>query len=186
MEYQLKKIVTHYRKALQIKPDNLAVYDKIAELYYEQGELDKTLKVCQEALQIQSDLASVSKLLNKMLQTLGFEGEEITTFQNLLQIKLDYERVDILLSRSETVKTPADVKTWKNAIVLGYDFKEKKQWNEVITAYMKAIEIEPSLSLSYFTLNYISNYCLTPELNQLERIIAFYYQLIQGRLTSPY
>ncbi|MEH2340392.1 MAG: sulfotransferase domain-containing protein [Nostoc sp.] len=186
MEYQLKKLVSHYRKALQIKPDNLAVYDKIAELYYEQGELDKTLEVCQEALQIQPDLASVPKVLNKMLQTLGFEGEEITAFQNLLQSKLDYESFDILLSRSETVKTPTDVKTWKDAIVLGYDFKEKKQWDEAITAYMKAIEIEPSLSLSYFTLNYIINYCFTPELNQLERIIALYYQLIQRRLTSPY
>ncbi|QLE44444.1 sulfotransferase family protein [Nostoc sp. C052] len=186
MESHLKKLVTHYRKSLQIKPDNLAIYDKIAELYYEQRELDKTLEVCQEALQIQPDLASVPKVLNKMLQTLGFEGEEVTAFQNLLQSKLDYESFQMLLSRSETVKTPADVKTWKDAIVLGYDFKEKKQWDEAIAAYMKAIEIEPSLSLSYLTLNCIINYCFTPEFNQLERIITFYHQLIQGCLTPPY
>jgi len=186
MEYQLKKLVTHYRKALQIKPDNLAVYDKIAELYYEQGELDKTLEVCQEALQIKPDLASVPKVLNKMLKTLGFETEEVTAFQNFLQSKLIYESFHVLLSHSETVKTAADVKTWKDAIVLGYDLKEKKQWNQAIAAYMKAIEIEPSLSLSYFTLNYIINYCFSPQPNQIETIIAFYHQVIQGRLTSDY
>ena len=186
MEYQLIKLVNHYRKALQINPDNLAVYDKIAELYYEQGELDKALEVCQEALQIQPDLASVPKVLNKMLQTLGFEGEEITAFPNLLQNQLYYESFHVLLSRSETVKTTADAKTWKDAIVLGYSFKAKKQWDEVISAYIKAIEIEPSLSFSYFILNYIINYCFTPELKQLERITALYHQLIQRGLTSPY
>ncbi|MEH1785981.1 MAG: sulfotransferase domain-containing protein [Nostoc sp.] len=186
MEYQLKKLVNHYRKALQIKPYNLAIYDKIAELYYEQRELDKTLEVCQEALQIQPDLASVSKVLNKMLQTLGFEGEEVTDFQNLLQSKLDYESFHLLLSRSETVKTAADIKTWKDAIVLGYDLKEKKQWDEAIIAYIKAIEIEPSLSLPHFTLNYIISYCFSPHPKKLEITIAFYYQLIQGGLTSYY
>ncbi|MEH2059268.1 MAG: sulfotransferase domain-containing protein [Nostoc sp.] len=186
MEYQLKKLVSHYRKALQIKPDNVAVYDKIAELYYEQGELDKTLEVCQEALQIQPDLVSVPKVLNKMLQTLGFEGEEITAFQNLLQTKLDFESFQMLLSCSETMKTTADAKTWKDAFVLGYNLKQKKQWDEAIAAYMKAIEIEPSLSFSYLTLNYIINYCFSPEPKHLERIIASYHQLIQGRLTSYY
>jgi tetratricopeptide (TPR) repeat protein len=186
MKYQLKKLVTHYRKALQIKPDNLAVYGKIAELYYEQGELDKTLEVCQESLQIQADLASAPKVLNKILQTLGFEGEEITTFQNLLQSKLVYESFHLLLSRSEEVKTAADVKTWKDAIVLGYDLKEKNQWNEAIAAYMKAIKIEPSLSLSYFALNYIICYCTSLEQNELARIIASYHQIIQGRLTPSY
>ncbi|MEH2238471.1 sulfotransferase domain-containing protein [Nostoc sp.] len=186
MEYQLKKLVTHYRKALQIKPDDLTFYEKIAELYYEQGELDKTLEVCQEALQIQPDIASVPKVLKTMLQTLGFEGEEITAFQNLLQSKLAYESFHMLLSRSETVKTAADAKTWKDAIVLGYDFKEKNQWNEAIAAYMKAIEIEPSLSLSYFALNYIICYCTLLEQNELARIIASYYQIIEGRLTPSY
>ncbi|MHC5822038.1 MAG: sulfotransferase family protein, partial [Nostoc sp.] len=137
-------------------------------------------------MQIQPDSASVRKVLNKMLRTLGFEGEEVTAFQNLLQSKLDYESFDILLSCSEIVKTPADVKTWKDAIVLGYNFKENKQWDEAITAYMKAIEIEPSLSLSYLRLNHIINYCFTPELNQLERIITFYRQIIQEPLTSHY
>lgn len=186
MEYQLKKLVTHYRKALQIKPDNLAVYEKIAELYYGQRELDKTLEVCQEALQIQPDLASVPKILNKMLQTLGFQGEEITAFQNLLQSKLNYATFNMLLSPCEEVKTVADVKIWKDAIVLGNDLKEKNQWNEAIAASMKAIEIEPSFSLSYLLLNYIICCCTSLKQNELARIIASYYQIIQGRLTPSY
>ncbi|MEH2455979.1 hypothetical protein [Nostoc sp.] len=97
-----------------------------------------------------------------------------------------YESFHLLLSCSEEVKTAADVKTWKDAIVLGYDFQEKNQCNEAITAYMKAIEIEPSLSLSYFELNYIICYCTLLEQNELARIIASYHQIIQGRLTPSY
>ncbi|QIR37170.1 tetratricopeptide repeat protein [Tolypothrix sp. PCC 7910] len=185
MEYQLKKLVTHYRKALQIKPDNLAVYHQIAELYYEQGNLDKTLEVCQEALQIQPDSALVLIVLNKMLQTLGFEGEEVTAFQNIPKNKLYYESLHILLSRSQKVKTFADAKTWKDAMVLGYHLKLKKHWDEAIAAYMKAIEIEPSLSLSYFELNYIICYCTSLEPKQIESIITSYHQVIKARITPP-
>ena len=49
MQSQLKELVTHYQKALLIKRDNLAVYEKIAALYYQHRELEKVLGIFRKA-----------------------------------------------------------------------------------------------------------------------------------------
>ena len=167
MEDQLKRLISHYRKALHIKPNNLAVYNRIAELYYEQGELEKTLEVCQEALQVQPNLVLTPQILPKMLQNLGFEGEEVANCQKLLQAELDitafFQALWNMLSRSEYAESNS-TKTWKDAVALGFTLSRKKGWDEAVLAYIKAIEIEPSLSLSHFALYHLS-YCTSLQPN---------------------
>lgn len=179
------KLIDHYRKALQIKPNNLVVYNQLAKLYYERGELEKTLEVCQEALQIQSNLMLVSTVLYQILQKLGFKEKEIETLQKGIQDNLGEEVFYDLLYINPKVLTITDVTTWKEAIALGYILKEKKQWNEAIYAYLKAIEIEPALSLPHIWLHHIITYCTSLETNQLEEITKLFIQSIQG-LSTPY
>lgn len=181
------KLIDHYRKALQIKPNNLVVYNQLAKLYYERGELEKTLEVCQEALQIQSDLVLVSKILYQILQRLGFNEEEIEILQKGIQNKSGEEVFQTILSSQSKVSTVTDAKTWKDAIALGYILRNKTQWNEAIDAYLKAIEIEPALSLPYFELHGIiisSRFSFQP--NQLETVINCYSQLIKGCSTPSF
>ncbi len=186
MEDYLKKLIAHYRKALRINPNNFAIYNQIAELYYEQGELEKTLEVCQEALQVQPDLALAPQVLYQVLQKLGFDEEEITTLQKSIQNKLGDKTFHAMVLHSEKVKPSADAKTWKDAIALGYALKQEKQWDEAIAANLKAIEIEPALSLPHSELHNIISYCISPQPNQLEKIIASYYQIISRRSTHPF
>ena len=186
MQSQLKELVTHYQKALLIKHDNLAVYEKIAELYYQQRELEKVLEILRKALQVEPNFLSVSQVFNKTLQTLGFQGEENIKFQNFLQKNLSYESFYMLVLGCEHVTNIADAKTWKDAVALGCSFKEKQQLDEAVSAFIKAIEIEPSLSLPYLILGYIINYHFSFSANQLEKIITRYHQVISGRLTSHY
>lgn len=186
------QLIEHYRKALQIKPNNLAIYNQLAELYYKQGELEKTLEICQKALQIQSDLMLVSTVLYQILQKLGFKEKEIETLQKGIQDNLGevvfYELLYINSKAftSSKVFTIADVTTWKEAIILGHTLKEKKQWDEAIYAYLKAIEIEPALSLPHVWLHHIITYCTSLESGQLEEINKLFIKSIQGRSTPYY
>lgn len=181
------KLIDHYRKALKIKPNNLFVYNQIAELYYERGELDKTLELCQEALLIQSDLALPLRILYQVLQRLGFDKEEIATLQKGIQNKLGEKAFQTVLFSQPKVPTAADAKTWKDAIALGYALKVKNQWYEAIAAYLKAIEIEPALSWPHLELHsLIISYRISFDPNQLEKFINYYSQLIQVRSTHPF
>ena len=103
---------------------------------------------------------------------------------NFLQKKSSYQSFYLLLLSCEQVKTTADPKTWKDAVALGCFFKENRQWNEAVFACIKAIEIEPSLSLPYLILGYIIKYNFPFQANQLKKITTCYHQVISGRLTS--
>ncbi|MBD2451336.1 tetratricopeptide repeat protein [Nostoc sp. FACHB-152] len=187
MKYQ-EALIDHYRKALNIKPNNLEIYNKLAELYYEQGELEKALEFCQLALHIEPNLALSPKILAKLLQILGFEGEEAYIFQKILQresnITTFYHAFGKTLLSLDKVKNITDAKTWRDAVTLGHTFKENKQLDKAIFAYIKALEITPILGWPYTELESIINYYIAPSPDLLERITNLYKQAIEKRLNN--
>lgn len=186
MENQLNKLINHYRKALLIKPNSLDIYTQLAELHYQQGDLEKALENCQEVLQNQSDLTLAPKILDKVLQTLGFEKEEAASFQQLLQntsiLAESSITLETILSLSENVKNAADVKTWKDAIALGYSLRQQQLWNKAMQAYFKAIEIEPSLMFPHLVFQYL----ILPHISYLEPVINWYRHAIKIHRIHPY
>jgi len=179
VENQINKLIDHYRKALLIKPNSIAIYNQIAELHYQQGDLEQALENCQQILQNQSDLTLVPKTLDKVLQDLGFEKEEAVSFHQLLQntsvLAESFITLETILSPSENVKNAADAKTWKEAIALGYSLRQQQRWDEAMPAYFKAIEIEPSLMFPH----YVFQYLILPHVSNLEPVINWYYQAIK-------
>jgi len=175
---QIVKLIEHYRKALRIKPRNSAVYQQLAELYYQQGDLEKAIETCQHTLRIHPDSVSASQALREILIRLGFSKEEI---QCLWKSFLNTFPEEVFMTLEEAVKPLGElqeehtVETWKEAISLGNTFVKQQLWKEAFHSYFKAIELEPSMKFSHIAIQYF----VLPKINDLETITNLYFQAIQ-------
>ena len=176
---RINKLIDHYQKTLLIKPDSFAIYTKIAELYYQQGDLEQALENCQQVLQYQAESTLALKVLDDLLKNLGFDQEEATEFQQLLKdssmLVEAFFALEARLTLSENVQQAADAETWKDAIALGYSLQQQKCWHESMQAYFKAIEIQPSLMFPHLMLQYF----ILPHISNLEPVISWYDRTIQ-------
>lgn len=175
---QLVKLIEHYQKALLIKPRNSAVYQQLAELYYQQGDLEKAIEICQHTLRIQPDSVPASQALREILIRLGFSKEEI---QCLWKSFLDALPEEVFMTLEKAVKPLGElqeehtVETWKEAISLGNTFVKQQLWREAFHSYLRAIELEASLKFSHLAIQYF----VLPRIDDLEAIANLYLQAIQ-------
>ncbi len=186
MNDRINKLIDHYQKALLIKPNSIVIHTKLADLYYQQGDLEQVLNSCWEVLQHQQKLTLAPKILDRLLKDLGFEREEAAAFQEILKDTSTYIEsyitLEKILTLSESVKQVADAETWKDAIALGYSLRQQNLWDEAMQAYFKAIEIQPSLIFPHFMLQYL----VLPHISDLELVISWYDQTIQIPRICPY
>lgn len=176
------RLISHYQKALQIKPDSLAANSRLAEAYYTEKKLEKSFEVWQRYLKTLPDSVLLIPAFSEMMKKLGFEKEDSEIYQKLLQKESDltafFQAFWNKLSHSESPDT-ATATTWKDAMILGFRLEKEKHWDEAIAAYMKAIEMEPGFSLSQYALYQMMTYHTSLQAEQLNKIVDFYRSISQ-------
>ena len=118
----LDEAITHYQKALQIKPDYTVAYNNLGNALSQKGNVDEAIAHFQKALQIKPDYAEAHNNLGNALLKKGSLDEAIAHYQRALQIK------------------PDDAEAHNN---LGSALLKKGEVDEAIVHFQKALQIEP-------------------------------------------
>ena len=82
--------ITHYQKALQIKPDYAESHNNLGNVLIQQGQLDEAIAQLQQALRIKPYYAEAHINLGNALLRKGNVDEAIVHYQKALQIKPNY------------------------------------------------------------------------------------------------
>ncbi|AFY35396.1 tetratricopeptide repeat protein [Calothrix sp. PCC 7507] len=89
MEEYKNKLISHYKKALTIKPDRAVVHSQLGELYDTQGNLEEAIAAYRRAIALNPYLASA---YHKLAQALGQGGwkekqEAVTYYRRAIELE---------------------------------------------------------------------------------------------------
>jgi len=148
-----REAVSHYMKALQVKPDNSEAINNLGVILAKQGKLGEAVMHFNRALQIRPfyaeayfNLANVSKAQNKIDEAIGY-------YQKALQINPNY---------------------YEAHNNLGVVLKSQKRLDEAISHYRQALKINPKYVSAH---NNLGNALLLK--NRVNEAISHYRQSLQ-------
>jgi tetratricopeptide (TPR) repeat protein len=119
---QIEEAIDHYRKALEIKPDDLEAHVNLGSALAGRGQLDEAIAHFRSALKIKLDDGDAHNSLGLALAGRGQVDEAIAHYRKALEIK------------------PDDAGAHDN---LGLALAGRGQLDEAIAHYRKALEINP-------------------------------------------
>ena len=120
---RVDEAITHYRKALEFKPDFAEAQNDLGYALLQKGRVDEAITHCHEALQIMPAFAEAHYNIGNALFLKGRVDEAITEYQNALQIK------------------PLYVEAHCN---LGAALGQNGRADEAIAHFQKALQIAPA------------------------------------------
>lgn len=130
----IEKTIAHYQKALLIKSDRAEVYIYLAELYYNQGQLDDAIAAYRCAIDLKPDAYKAYYKLGEILQELQRWQEAIYCY--LQVISYYQECLDV---------EPIFVDSYYKLI----DIKNKCPLQQAISCYRQIIREKPDFYLPY-------------------------------------
>jgi len=173
---QMFRLIEHYQKALRINPHSDGIYHQLAELYYQQGDLQKTLETCYQALVGQPNAILVLGTIAKVFMRLGFSKNEAKYYSEAIPKALVEESIEALgFEILNNEKNVHEIGTWKSFTILGYTLAQQSLWNGAIRACFAAITLEPSLNFPHFIIKYL----ILPKVDNVETLTSLYSQAIQ-------
>jgi Flp pilus assembly protein TadD len=97
---QVDDAIIHYRKALQIKPDNAKAHNNLGIALFQKRRVPEAVAQYQEALRITPDYAEAHNNLGYALLQAGEVDEARVHFQKALQLKPDYVEARVNLGNA--------------------------------------------------------------------------------------
>ncbi len=137
---QINPAILCLRKAIEYQPDFLEAYQELAKILQQQGELEQASECYRNLIILQSKKASetVNKKGENLEQTLSSQGQ--TKSDQLNKQPVSDEANLTSLKETNSAESCAN---------LGSLYAQKQQWNEAISSYKKALEINPNLAAVY-------------------------------------
>jgi tetratricopeptide (TPR) repeat protein len=164
-EQRLDEAITHYQKALQIKPDHAEARNNLGSAFFQQGRTDEAISQYQKALQIKPDYAAAHYNLAIALRQKGRVDEAIAQYQEALQINPDNADAHYNLAtalRQQGRVDEAKVHYQKMLQIkpnyaegiynLGNDLRQKGKEDEAIAQYQEALQIKPDYADAHINL----------------------------------
>lgn len=128
---QLAPAIAHFRKALQIFPDNVEAHTNLGNSLAGIHETDEAISHYQKALKIKPGYADANYNLGNVLLGRGLLDEAIGHYRKAVEIKPDY------------------IEAYTN---LGIALAKRGQMDEAIAQYRKALEIAPDFAEAHLNL----------------------------------
>ncbi|MDX2242839.1 MAG: tetratricopeptide repeat protein [Leptolyngbyaceae cyanobacterium bins.302] len=173
---QAAKLIEHYQKALLINPRSSVTYGQLAELYYQQGNLENTLETCQKAIQKHPNSTLILETLTKVSTRLGFDEDETRYLSEALPNMMVEEAIAVLVFQTpKEVKSNHKAETWRDAVILGYKLANQGLWSDAIQSCFTAISLEPGLNFPHFIIQYF----ILSKVQNPELIANLYFQAIK-------
>jgi Flp pilus assembly protein TadD len=110
--------ITHFQKALQIKPDNAEAHYNLGNALLRKGSVDEAIIHFQKALQIKPNNAEARYTLGNVLLQKGSVAEAIVHYQKALQTKPNYLEVQNNLAWVLAIAPQASLRNGPQAVKL--------------------------------------------------------------------
>jgi tetratricopeptide (TPR) repeat protein len=128
---QVDKAITHYQKALEIRPGYADAHNNLGNALLQKGRVDEAIAHLQKALEILPDDALAHVNFGNALLQKGQADRAITHYQKALEIR------------------PDDAGAHNN---LGTALLQKGRVDDAITHFQKALEIQPDYANAHYNL----------------------------------
>jgi tetratricopeptide (TPR) repeat protein len=164
-EGNMAEAVSHFQKALQIKPGYAEAHNNLGNTLLQKGSVNEAMVHYQKALQIKPDYAEAHYNLGNALLKMGNVGEAIAHFQKALQIKPDYAEAhnnlgNALLQKGNVAEAiihyqkalqikPDNAEARNN---LGNALLQEGNVAEAIAHFQKALQIKPDFAEAHYNL----------------------------------
>ena len=153
---QADDAITHFQKAVEIKPDYSEAYNNLGNALLQEGRVDEAITHYQKALEIKPDYAEAYSNLGNALLQKGRVDEAIAHFQKALEIQPEYAKAHYNLGNALLQKGRVDeaIAHFQEAVEIRFDYAEacnnlgnallqEGRVDEAIAHYEKALEINP-------------------------------------------
>jgi tetratricopeptide (TPR) repeat protein len=127
-EGRVDEAISHFQKALQIKPDYMEAQVNLGNALLQKGKVDEAITQFQQALQINPGYAAAHNNLGKVLLEKGRVDEAITQYQEALEINPGLAAAHYSLASA---------------------LQQKGRLDEAITQYQEALQIKPDYAEVY-------------------------------------
>ncbi|MGA3269102.1 MAG: tetratricopeptide repeat protein [Verrucomicrobiota bacterium] len=161
----LAEAIQHYKRALQLEPDNAGAQSNLGGALTRQGKLPEAIQHCERALQLEPDNAKARCNLGTALTAQGKWAEAMQQYQQALQISPrfagTYDALGNLLSAQGKVAEAVqqyqqalqlDPDSAKTRCDLGAALAAQGEWSEAILNYQRALQINPDYAEAHCNL----------------------------------
>jgi protein O-mannosyl-transferase len=156
---QVDEAILHYRRALEIEPDDVDTRNNLGNVLAGRGQVDEAIVHFQKALEIEPDDAKTHNNLGIVLAGRGQADEAVVHFRKALEIEPDdaigHNNLGIVLAGRG--KADEAIAQYRKALKIKPDYAKAHnnlgnalagsgQVDEAILHFQKALEIEPDVA----------------------------------------
>jgi tetratricopeptide (TPR) repeat protein len=152
---QFNEAITHYKRALEIKPNVAPVQSHLAKALLEQGQIDEAVAHLQKALEVDPNYAEAYNHLGTASLKRGQSAEAIAYYQKALQLNPSYADAhnNLGVAFLRTGQIDEAIAQYKEAaalnpgsaemqVNLGNAVARKGNWEDAIACYQAALSTE--------------------------------------------
>jgi tetratricopeptide (TPR) repeat protein len=183
--------VTHYARALQLKPDDARICNDLGVALAALGRTDEAIGHYRTALRLQPDDPTALNNLGLALTTLGRTNEAVAYYDRALRLKPDYAEAhnnlgSVLLTMG---KTSEAIQRWEESLRLKPDYAEAHynlgivlsdmgKTGEAIRHCQEALRLKPDYADAHIVLGNVL--C---DVERIDEAIAHYHEAIRLKPT---
>lgn len=148
--------ISYFRRALKVKPDDVAVMGTIASIYGEKGDEDKQVEYLEMAMETEPDNYTMMKKLASAYFSSSKYKEAVPLYEKLVEVYPDlaafHKRLGFAISQSGGDMARAASELEKANIISGGDsqtfallaliYNENKQWGKAVEAARAGLNLD--------------------------------------------
>ncbi len=169
---QTSQAINCFRRAIENNPNYIQAYQQLAEIAQQQGEWQEAGSYYRKIIELQSQGVNnpVQQQLKTSPETLP---DQIKGNISQLNIEKTPPNLDVVKPQSTPANIPSlsESNSAESFANLGSMYAQKKQWQEAISAYQKALKINPKFAGVYRNLARIYS-----QIEQEESSAQYWYQ----------
>jgi tetratricopeptide (TPR) repeat protein len=162
------KPIRHYLAAIKLNPNYAEAYYNLANVYFVQGEHEQAVRYYEKAIQCKDEFAPAHNGLGNALIDEKRYGDAIEQYKIALANNSNYPEAtyNLCAAYSYAAKYPEAINACTKATTfqrdarafnnLGNAYFRTRQFEQALTAYKDALEIDPELPEAHFNIAAIS------------------------------
>jgi tetratricopeptide (TPR) repeat protein len=162
---QVTEAIAMFRKALEIKPDNVQPCYNLGNVLAKSRRIDEAITQYEKAVELKPDFAEAQNNLGSALSVRGQNDQAIVHYRKALEIKPDYVEAYYSLGNALAKSQRFDeaITQYEKALELKPDYAEAQsnfglalamlgRFDQAIAHYRKALEIKPDYAEAHYNL----------------------------------
>ena len=174
-QQQWQQAIVQYKKAIQLQPNYWEAYHQLGNALQQQEKSAQAIAAYQNTLKINPDFVPAYLQLGEVCQHQGQYQQAIKYYRQAIELAPELSEIEqrAIAAYKQTVETNPE-STFQHYHQLAILLRSKSFFSETISAYQKAIELNPHFAGAYLGIQYTP---VAPE--QLAQLIKLYRSIVE-------